>query len=154
MGLIATYGGTITFSGHNTSGNGTKVNCRSITINWERASLDVTTIGDFWEKRVPGRMRRFGTLTLLRQDSDIDKPLMSHLHPHDLASATSASLTLKYVEAGAGNSAANNVIPGTYARIAASQPAMNIQITSASFTDDGTGVGTWELSWEEQGPTV
>ena len=73
---------------------------------------------------------------------------------HDLASATSASLTLKYVEAGAGNSAANNVIPGTYARIAASQPAMNIQITSASLTDDGTGVGTWELSWEEQGPTV
>lgn len=154
MGLIATYGGTITFSGNDLSGNGTKVNCRSITINWERASLDVTTIGDFWEKRVPGRMRRFGTLTLLRQDSNIDKPLMSHLHPHDLSAATSASLTLKYVEAGAGNTAQNNVIPGTYARIATSQPAMNIHITSASFTDDGTGVGTWELGWEEQGPTV
>lgn len=154
MALIATYGGTITFSGTDTSVSGAKVNCRSITINWERASLDVTTIGDFWEKRVPGRMRRFGTLTLLRQDNNIDKPLMSHLHPHDLSSATGATLTLKYVEAGANNSAANNVIPGTYARIAATQPAMNIQITSASFTDDGTGVGTWELSWEEQGPTV
>lgn len=154
MALIATYGGTITFSGNDTSASGTKVNCRSITINWERASLDVTTIGDFWEKKVPGRMRRFGTLTLLRQDSNIDKPLMSHLHPHDLSSATGATLTLKYVEAGANNTAANNVIPGTYARIASTQPAMNIQITSASFTDDGTGVGTWELSWEEQGPTV
>lgn len=154
MGLIATYGGTITFSGNDTSGTGTKVNCRSITINWERASLDVTTIGDFYEKRVPGRIRRFGTLTLLRQDSNIDKPLHAHLNPHNLASAMSASLTLKYVENGAGNTATNNVIPGTYAINATSQPPMNIQITSASFTDDGTGVGTWELSWEEQGPSV
>ena len=154
MALIATYGGTITFSGNDTSATGTKVNCRSITINWERASLDVTTIGDFYEKRVPGRMRRFGTLTLLRQDSNIDKPLHAHLNPHDLASTMAATLTLKYVENGAGNTATNNVIPGVYARNAQNQPAMNIQITSASFTDDGTGVGTWELSWEEQGPSV
>lgn len=154
MGLIATYGGTITFSGNDTSGSGTKVNCRSITINYERASLDVTTIGDFYEKRVPGRIRRFGTLTLLRQDANIDKPLHAHLNPHDLASAMAATLTLKYVENGAGNTASNNVIPGTYAQNKATQPPMNIQITSASFTDDGTGVGTWELSWEEQGPTV
>lgn len=154
MALIATYGGTITFSGNDTSVSGTKVNCRSITINYERASLDVTTIGDFYEKRVPGRIRRFGTLTLLRQDTNIDKPLHAHLNPHDLAAAMSATLTLKYVENGAGNTALNNVIPGTYAQNKQNQPPMNIQITSASFTDDGTGVGTWELSWEEQGPSV
>jgi hypothetical protein len=26
----------------------------------------------------------------------------------------------------------------------------NVQITSASFSDDGTGAGMWELSWEQQ----
>jgi len=154
MGLIPTFGGTLTFSGNDTSGQGTTVKVRSVTMNWERASLDVTTIGDWWEQRVPGRMRRFGSLTIFRQDSNVDKPLHAHLHPHNLAAATGATLTLKYVENGGSNTVANNVLPGTYGRLASTQPPMNIHITSASFTDDGTGAGTWELSWEEQGPAI
>jgi hypothetical protein len=155
MGLIPTFGGTLTFSGNDTSGTGVTVKVRSVTMNWERASLDVTTISDFWEQRTPGRMRRFGSLTIFRQDTNIDKPLMSHLHPHNLSAAISAQLTLKYVEVSANNTAtAANVLPGTYGRIGSNQPAMFVHITSASFTDDGTGAGTWELSWEEQGTQV
>jgi hypothetical protein len=134
MALIAGYGGTLVFSGT------TVVAVRSFTMNFERASLDVTTLGDFREKRVPGRVRRFGTLTLYRQDSSNDDTLRSHLMPATLAATTSASLTLKYTDQGSIN----------YDEYGAGTESINVQITSASFTDDGTGAAMWELSWEEQ----
>ena len=71
MALIAGYGGTLTFSGT------TSVACRSFTLNWERASLDITQIGDFRERRAAGRIRRFGTVTLYRQDGTIDDTLVT-----------------------------------------------------------------------------
>ena len=134
MALITGYGGTLTFSGTTT------VAVRSFTMNFERASLDVTTLGDFREKRVPGRVRRFGTLTLYRQDSTNDDGLRAHLMPVDLSGTTSASLTLKYTDQGSIN----------YDEYGAGTGNINVQITSASFTDDGTGAAMWELSWEEQ----
>lgn len=135
MALISGYGGTVTFSGQTT------VKCKSLTMNWERDSLDITTVSDFQMKRLPGRFRRSGTMTLFRQDTTVDDAIRTHIQPSTLAEATTAVLTFKYVDQG-------NI---SYDVIGSGTTAMNIQITSASFTDDGTGVATWDLTWEEQG---
>jgi hypothetical protein len=134
MALITGYGGTLTFSGT------TVVAVRSFTMNFERASLDVTTIADFRERRIPGRVRRFGTCTLYRQDGNNDNTLRSHLMPVDVAGTVSAVLTLKYTDQGT----------IAYDEYGAGTGNINVQVTSASFTDDGTGPAMWELSWEEQ----
>lgn len=134
MALIHGFGGTLTFSGQSS------VAVRSFTMNIEKASLDVTTLSDFREKRLPGRVRRSGTMTLYRQDGTIDDTLRAHLIPADVAGTVAAVLTLKYVDQGT----------KSYDEYGAGNAAFNIHITSASFTDDGTGPATWELSWEEQ----
>lgn len=134
MALIAGFGGTLTFSGTST------VAVRSFTMNIEKASFDVTTLSDFREKRLPGRVRRSGTLTLYRQDGTIDDTLRAHLMPADVVGTVAATLTLKYVDQGT----------KSYDEFGAGTNAFNIHITSASFTDDGTGPAMWELSWEEQ----
>lgn len=127
MALIAGYGGTVTFSGQSST------KAKSITINMERDSLDITQIGDWITKRAAGRVRRSGSLSLYR-DTATDTALKAHMFPTTLVAATGATLTLAYTDQG-------NV---AYA-------SMNVQITSASISDDGTGAAMWELSWEEQG---
>jgi hypothetical protein len=127
MALIAGYGGSLSFSGQ------TAVTCKSVTVNLERASLDVTQIGDFVEKRAPGRIRRSGTMTLYRNDLAVDDQIRAHMNPANLAGATGATLTFSYTDAG-------SKTYGSY----------NIQITSASISDDGTGAAVWELTWEQQ----
>jgi hypothetical protein len=127
MALIAGYGGSLSFSGQ------TAVTCRSVTVNLERASLDVTQIGDYVEKRAPGRIRRSGTMTLFRNDGAVDNAIRSHMNPANLAAATGATLTFSYTDQG-------SQAYGSY----------NIQITSASISDDGTGAAVWELTWEQQ----
>lgn len=134
MALIAGYGGTVAFSGQSS------VACRSVTINFERSSFDVTQLGDYREKRAPGRVRRFGTLTLYRQDSTVDDSIRSHMMPTSLANATGAVLTFKYTDSG-------SVL---YDEYGSGTGSIDIHITSASLTDDGTGAAMWELSWEEQ----
>jgi hypothetical protein len=138
MALITGFGGTITFSG--VAGT---VQVRSFTLNVERASFDATTLGDYREKRLPGRIRRSGTLTLLRQDGNTDDTLRTHLFPDTLAAAVTgagATLTLKYADQGTKeiNEWGTGVNP------------MSIHITSASINDNGTDLALWELSWEEQ----
>jgi hypothetical protein len=129
MPIIAGFGGTLTFNGTATEA------VRSFTLNHERASLDVTTITDFRERRIPGRFRRSGTLTLYRQDGTNDNDLRTWLIPTNVLTTVypTTTLTIGYQDSGS----------ITYA-------TMNVQITSASFTDDGTGPAMWELSWEEQ----
>lgn len=136
MALIAGYGGTLTFSGT------TSVACRSFTLNWERASLDITQIGDYRERRAAGRIRRFGTVTLYRQDDTIDNTLRAHLQPTTLSAAQTATLTLRYADGAA--------TPIAYGDIVTPASNINIQITGAVLTDDGTGAAMWELTWEEQ----
>lgn len=135
MALIAGFGGTVSFSGQ------TAVKCKSITINWEKESLDVTTVSDWQQKRAPGRFRRSGTLTVYRQDGSVDDAIRLHVQPTTLIEATGAVLTLAYTDQGG----------KVYDTVGSSTTAFNIQITSASITDDGTGAAMWELSWEEQG---
>jgi hypothetical protein len=127
MALIAGYGGTVTFSGTSA------VACRSVTMNFERDSLDVTQIGDYRMKRAAGRVRRSGSLTLYRQTEAVDDALRTHVNPGSLANATGASLNFAYTDQGS----------KAYTSIA-------IQVTSAVISDDGTGAGTWEITWEEQ----
>lgn len=134
MALIAGYGGTVTFSGTSA------VACRSVTINFERASYDVTQLGDFREKRAPGRVRRFGTLTVYRQDSTTDDTLRAHLMPVDLSAAKAAVLTFKYADS-------SGIL---YDEYGSGTGDINIHLTAATLTDDGTGAAMWELSWEEQ----
>jgi hypothetical protein len=128
MPIITGFGGTLTFNGTDTEA------VKSFTLNHERASLDVTTISDFYEKRVPGRVRRSGTLTLFRQTGTNDDTLRTWIAPTTLVATVTPTtqLTIAYTDQGS----------KAYA-------SMNVLITSASFTDDGSGPATWELSWEE-----
>ncbi|MEY4376890.1 MAG: hypothetical protein RJB26_1440 [Pseudomonadota bacterium] len=127
MALIAGYGGTVAFSGTSA------VACRSVTITQERASLDVTQLGDYIEKRAAGRARQSGSLTLYRQDSTVDNALRAHILPTSLTNAvtTTATLTFTYTDQGS-----------------QAYGSWNIIITSATLTDDGTGAATWELTFE------
>jgi hypothetical protein len=127
MALIAGYGGTVTFSGTSS------VACRSVTINQERAALDITQLGDYIEKRAAGRARETGSMTLYRQDTTVDDALRAHILPTSLANAvtTTATLTFTYQDQGG-----------------KSYGSWNIIVTSATLTDDGTGAAMWELSFE------
>jgi hypothetical protein len=141
MAFIAGFGGTLTFSGIATGGSfAATVPVRSFTMTIEKASLDSTTLSDFRERRLPGRVRRSGSITILRQTSTADDALRAHLIPLDLNATVTATLTLKYVDQGG----------ISYDEYGAGTAAFSIQITSATITDDGTGVGVWEMSWEEQ----
>jgi hypothetical protein len=140
MAFIAGFGGILTFSGV-TAVSGV-IPVRSFTLNVERASLDFTQLSDYREKRLPGRIRRSGTMTIYRQDGSADDTLRSHLFPNDLtgATVTNASLTLKYVDQGS----------KSFDEWGSGTNAFNIHITAASVNDDGTGPAVWELTWEEQ----
>lgn len=127
MALIAGYGGTVTFSGQSA------VSCKSVTMNFERDSLDITQIGDYRQKRAPGRVRRSGSLTLYRNSSTVDDALRTHINPTSLGDATGATLSFSYTDQGG---VAYTSIP--------------IQVTSAVISDDGTGAATWEITWEQQ----
>ena len=142
MALISGYGGAITFSGF-TASTGITIQVKSFTLNIEKDSLEVTAIGDWRKKYAPGRTRISGSLTLFRQTSTADDALRAHLLPTSLANAVGATLTLKYTDQQSFIYQNTMDVPGT-------PVAWNVQITSASFSDDGTGAGTWELSWEAQ----
>lgn len=140
MALISGYGGAITFSGF-TASTGITMQVKSFTLNIEKDSLEITAIGDWRKKYAPGRTRISGSLTLFRQTSSADNNLRAHLMPTSLANSVNAVLTLSYTDQG--TNTYQNTMDGSAA-------AWNVQITSASFSDDGTGAGTWELSWEQQ----
>lgn len=140
MALISGYGGAITFSGF-TASSGITIQVKSFTLNIEKDSLEVTAISDWRKKYAPGRTRVSGSLTLFRQTSSADNNLRAHLMPTSLANSVNAVLTLSYTDQG--TNTYQNTMDGSSA-------AWNVQITSASFSDDGTGAGTWELSWEQQ----
>ena len=140
MALISGYGGAITFSGF-TASAGITMQVKSFTLNIEKDSLEITAIGDWRKKYAPGRTRTSGSLTLFRQTSSADNNLRAHLMPTSLANSVNAVLTLSYTDQG--TITYQNTMDGSSA-------AWNVQITSASFSDDGTGAGTWELSWEQQ----
>ena len=129
MATIIGFGGTgtLNFNG----GGAVTFPVRNVSVSFERASLDVTTISDFREKRAPGRIRRTATFEMLAQDSTTDNNLRTHIYPTSLADAVNRSVVLTYTDQGS----IAYTITG--------------HITSASRTDDGTGPGIWSLSLDE-----
>jgi len=142
MAFITGFGGTLTFTGVTGVGSPAVIPVRSFTLNVERASLDVTLLSDYREKRLPGRIRRSGTITILRQTSTADATLQAHLFPASVADATGAAATLglKYVDQGS----------ISYDEWGAGTGNMNVHITSCTLNDDGTNMAVYELTWEEQ----
>ena len=129
MATIIGFGGsgTLNFNGLGASA----FPVRNVSVSFERASLDITTITDFREKRAPGRIRRTATFEMFAQDSTSDNSLRTHIYPTTLADAVSRSVVLTYTDQGS----IAYTITG--------------HITSASRTDDGTGPGIWSLSLDE-----
>jgi len=129
MPTIIGFGGTgtLNFNG----GGASTFPVRSVSVSFERASLDVTQLSDFREKRAPGRIRRTATFEMLAQDSTTDNSLRTHIYPTNLADAVNRSVVLTYTDQGS----IAYTITG--------------HITSASRTDDGTGPGIWSLSLDE-----
>jgi len=129
MPTIIGFGGTgtLNFNG----GGASTFPVRNVSVSFERASLDVTQLSDFREKRAPGRIRRTATFEMLAQDGSTDNSLRTHLYPTSLSDAVNRSVVLIYQDQGL----ISYTITG--------------HITSASRTDDGTGPGIWSLSMDE-----
>lgn len=129
MATISGYGGTLKLN-FNAAGQIT-VPVRNVTIAYERASLDFTTLSDFVEKRRPGRVRRTATFDMMASDGATDNVVRDHMYPATLANALNRSVQLEFLDSG-------NV---TY--------TITGHLTSASRSDDGTGPAMWSLSMEE-----
>jgi hypothetical protein len=129
MATIVGFGGTVTMNID--SGGVVTRPVRNITVSFERASLDVTQLSDFREKRAPGRFRRSASFDMMAQDSTTDDALRAHLFPTTLANTVNRTLTLVFTDQG--NIA--YTITG--------------HLVSASRSDDGTGPAMWSLSLDE-----
>lgn len=130
MAYIMGYGGTVSLN-FNGGGAINGVPVRNVQLQVERASLDVTLVSDFREKRLPGRVRRTASFDLLAQDLTSDDALREHIYPTSLANAVNRSVVLTFVDQGS----------KTY--------TITGHITSASRTDDGTGATVWSLTMDE-----
>ena len=129
MAIIAGYGGTVTLNFQ--SSTAVTFPVRNVQISFERASIDITQLSDFREKRAPGRIRRTATFDMMAQDSTTDNALRTHLYPANLADAGDRSGALAFPDQGS----ISYTITG--------------HLTSASRQDDGTGPGMWSLTLEE-----
>jgi hypothetical protein len=129
MGYIAGYGGAVTLNFQ--SGSAVTYPVRNIQLQIERASLDVTLVSDWREKRRPGRVRRTATFDMLAQDGSADDPLREHIYPTTLANAVDRSVVLAFSDQ------------------AAKAYTLTGHIVSASRTDDGSGAVVWSLTLEE-----
>jgi len=129
MPYIMGYGGTVSLNFN--SGGSTTWPVRNIQLQVERASLDVTLVSDWREKRVPGRVRRTLSFDLLAQDAATDDPVREHIYPTSLANAVNRSVVVAFSDQ------------------AGKAYTITGHITSASRTDDGTGAAVWSLSVDE-----
>lgn len=128
MALIPGYGGTVQL---NIDGGGLLTfPVKNISITIERASIDVTQLSDYQEKRAPGRYRRTASFDMMAQDSSTDNGLRSHIVPSSLANAINRTLTLSWA-----NSSITYTLTG--------------HTTSANRTEDGTGPAMWSITVEE-----
>ncbi len=129
MGYIAGYGGSVTLNFQ--GGSPVTHPVRNIQLQIERASLDVTLVSDWREKRLPGRVRRTATFDMLAQDGSNDDLLREHVYPTSLANAVNRSVVLALTDQGG------------------KAYTMTGHIVSASRTDDGSGAVVWSLTLEE-----
>jgi hypothetical protein len=128
MALIPGYGGTVSLSID--GGGSVAFPVKNISITIERTSIDVTQLSDFREKRAPGRYRRTASFDMMAQDQQSDDGLRGHVVPANLANAINRTLTLTWA-----NSSITYTLTG--------------HTTSASRSEDGTGVAMWSITVEE-----
>jgi len=129
MGYVFGYGGSATLNFN--AGGAATYPVRNIQLSTERASLDVTLVSDFREKRVPGRVRRTVSFDLIVEDGTANNAFREHIYPTLLNNAQDRSVVPVYTD----ESAQAYTITG--------------HIVSASRTDDGAGIATWSCQMDE-----
>lgn len=129
MGYVFGYGGVVTLNFN--AGGAATYPVRNIQVATERASLDVTLVSDYREKRVPGRVRRTVSFDLIVEDSTANNAFREHIYPTSLANAQDRSVVLAYTD----ESGQAYTVTG--------------HIVSASRTDDGAGIATWSCQMDE-----
>lgn len=129
MAYVFGYGGFVELTWN--GGGKVIAPVRNIQINTERASLDVTLVSDYREKRVPGRVRRTVSFDLIVEDSTANNALREHVYPTSLANAQDRSVVLTYTD----ESGQAYTVTG--------------HLVSASRTDDGSGIAMWSCQMDE-----
>ena len=126
MAITPGYGGSLTLN----FGSAATYFAKNVTFSHSRTSLDATSLSDFVEKRMPGRIQRSATFDCMA-DSGLDAAIRTHMNPTTIAAAQSASVVFTYTD--------NGSIAYT----------LTGHITSATRTDDGSGPGMWSITVEE-----
>jgi hypothetical protein len=126
MAITPGYGGSLSLN----FGTAATYFAKNVTFSHSRTSLDATSLSDFVEKRMPGRIQRSATFDCMA-DSTLDVAIRSHMNPTTVALAQGASVTFTYTDKGS----------------LAYQ--LTGHITSATRTDDGSGPGMWSITVEE-----
>lgn len=128
MAITPGYGGTFTLNFQ--SAGATNYLAKNVTVSHSRSSLDSTSLVDFKEKRMPGRIQRSATFDCMA-DSALDVAIRTHMNPGTAGDAQAVTVTLIYTDKG---SLAYTIVG---------------HLTSATRTDDGSGPGMWSITLEE-----
>jgi len=128
MAITPGYGGALTLNFQ--SSTAATYFAKNVTFSHSRSSLDSTSLADFAEKRMPGRIQRSVTFDCMA-DSALDVAIRAHMNPASIADAQNRSVAFSYTDKG-------GVIY-----------AITGHLTSATRTDDGSGPGMWSLTLEE-----
>ena len=126
MAITPGYGGSLTLN----FGSAATYFAKNVTFSHSRTSLDATSLSDFVEKRMPGRIQRSATFDCMA-DSGLDAAIRTHMNPTTIAAAQTASVVFTYTDKGS--------IAYT----------LTGHMTSATRTDDGSGPGMWSITVEE-----
>jgi hypothetical protein len=126
MAITPGYGGTLSLN----FGSSVLYAAKNVTFSHSRTSLDATSLSDFTEKRMPGRIQRSATFDCMA-DSGLDVAIRTHMNPATVAAAQTASVIFTYTDKGS---------------LAYS---LTGHMTSATRTDDGSGPGMWSITVEE-----
>ena len=128
MAITPGYGGALTLNFQSSSA--ITYFAKNVTFSNSRSSLDSTSLADFVEKRMPGRIQRSATFDCMA-DSALDVAIRAHMDPASIADAQNRSVAFSYTDKGS----VVYTITG--------------HITSATRTDDGSGPGMWSMTLEE-----
>lgn len=128
MAITPGYGGALTLNFQ--SAGATTYFAKNVTFSNSRSSLDSTSLADFAEKRMPGRIQRSATFDCMA-DSALDAAIRTHMNPTTIALAQGVTVSFSYTDKG-----------GLVYTLTG-------HITSATRTDDGSGPGMWSISVEE-----
>ena len=128
MAITPGYGGALTLSFQGATA--ATYYAKNVSFSHSRTSLDATSLADFVEKRMPGRIQRSVTFDCMA-DGALDDAIRAHMNPTTIAEAQNRTVAFSYTDKGS----EVYLITG--------------HITSATRTDDGSGPGMWSMTLEE-----